>query len=85
MTSLVLLTEHHAMRGYWVSGDMARRILELVVNFTPRPLYPHRKSPWYPLDRMPGGIQSRSGRGGEEKNSQTLAGLEPNQTFTITK
>jgi hypothetical protein len=26
--------------------------------------------PWYPLDRMVGGPQSRSGRSGEEKNSQ---------------
>jgi hypothetical protein len=35
------------------------------------------KSPWYPLDRRLGGPQSRSGRGGEEKNSQPLPGLEP--------
>jgi hypothetical protein len=26
-------------------------------------------SPWYSLDRKLGGSQSRSGRGGEEKNS----------------
>jgi hypothetical protein len=31
---------------------------------------PQGKSPWYPLDRRLGGPQSRSGRGGEEKNSQ---------------
>jgi hypothetical protein len=31
-----------------------------MVSFTPRPLYPQGKSPWYPL----GGPQSRSGRGG---------------------
>jgi len=48
-----------------------------VINFTPRPLYPQGKSPWYPLDRRIGGPQSRSGRGGEEKNSQTPPGLEP--------
>jgi hypothetical protein len=41
-----------------------------VVSFTPRPLYPQGKSPWYPLDRRLGGPQSRSGRDGEEKNSQ---------------
>jgi hypothetical protein len=41
-----------------------------VVSFTTRPLYPQGKSPWYPLDRRLGGPQSRSGRGGEEKNSQ---------------
>jgi hypothetical protein len=29
------------------------------------------------LDRRLGGPQSRSGHGGEEKNSQTLPGLEP--------
>jgi hypothetical protein len=41
-----------------------------VVSFTPRPLYPEGKSPWYPFDRKLGGPQSRSRRGGEEKNSQ---------------
>jgi hypothetical protein len=39
--------------------------------------YLQRKSPWYPLDRRLGGLQSRSGRGGEEKYSQPLSGLEP--------
>jgi hypothetical protein len=48
-----------------------------VVSFTPRPLYPQGKSPWYPLDRRMGGPQSRSGRGGDEKNSQPLPELEP--------
>jgi hypothetical protein len=46
-------------------------------SFTPRPLYPQGKSPWYPLDKRLGGPQSRSGRGGEEKNSHPLPGLEP--------
>jgi hypothetical protein len=41
-----------------------------VVSFTPQPLYPQGKSSWYLLDRRLGGPQSRSGRGGEEKNSQ---------------
>jgi hypothetical protein len=36
-----------------------------------------RKEPCYPLDRRLSGPQSRSGRGGEEKNSQPLPGLEP--------
>jgi len=31
----------------------------------------------YSLDRRMVGSQSRSGRGGEEKNSQSLSGLEP--------
>jgi len=43
----------------------------------PQPLYPQRKSPWYPLDRRLGGIQIRSGHDGEENNSQPLPGLEP--------
>jgi hypothetical protein len=34
------------------------------------------KNPWYPLDRRLGGPQSRSGRGGEEKNSQPPPGIE---------
>jgi hypothetical protein len=48
-----------------------------VVSFTARPLYPHRNSPRYLLNRMLGGPQSRSGRGGEEKNSQPPSGIEP--------
>jgi hypothetical protein len=48
-----------------------------VVSFTPRALYPQRKSPWYPLDGRLGGSQSRSGRGGEEKNSQPTPRIEP--------
>jgi hypothetical protein len=65
------------------SGGIVPRILDLgtrwrwVVSFTSRPLYPQGKSPWYPLDRRLGGPQSRSGRGGEEKNSQTPSGIEP--------
>jgi hypothetical protein len=69
----VLLTEHHAMKAYWVSGDIAPRILDLgirrrrVVSFTDRLLYQHGKSPWYPLDKRLGGPHSRSGHGSEEK------------------
>jgi hypothetical protein len=40
--------------------------------FTPR-----ERDPWYPLDTRLGRPQSRSGRGGEEKISQPLPGLEP--------
>jgi hypothetical protein len=39
-----------------------------VINFKPRQLYLQRKSTRYPLDRRPGGPQSRSGRCGEERN-----------------
>jgi hypothetical protein len=48
-----------------------------LVSFTPQPLYPQGKRPWYALDRRLGGHQSRSGRGGEEKNSQPSPGIEP--------
>jgi hypothetical protein len=43
-----------------------------VVSFTPRPLYSRGKSLRYPLDRRLAGSQSRSWRGGEEKN-RTIA------------
>jgi hypothetical protein len=36
-----------------------------------------RKEPLIPMDRRLGGPQSRSGRGGEEKNSQLPPGIEP--------
>jgi hypothetical protein len=71
------------MKAYWGSGGIARRILDLsirwrwVVSFTAQPLYPQRKNTWYPLDRRLGRPQSRSGRGGEEKNSKPPPGLEP--------
>jgi hypothetical protein len=48
-----------------------------VASFTPRPLYPQGKHPWYPLYRKLGGPQTRSGRGSQEKNSQLLPGIEP--------
>jgi len=50
--------------------------MEMSVSFTPRPLYPQGKNPWYPLDRGLGGPKSLSGRGGEEKNSQLPPGIE---------
>jgi len=43
-----------------------------MVSVTLRPLYLQGNGPWYPLDRRLGGPQSRSGRGGEEKNSSEL-------------
>jgi hypothetical protein len=54
------LSKHHAMKTYWGSGGIAPCILDLgtgwrlAVSFTPRPLYPQGKSPWYPLDRLKG-------------------------------
>jgi hypothetical protein len=71
------------MKAYWGSGGIALRILDLstrrrwAVSFTPLPLYPQEKSPWYPLDWRLGVPQSRSRRDGEEKNSQSLPGVEP--------
>jgi hypothetical protein len=38
---------------------------------------PSRKDPRYQFDRRQGGTQSRSGRGGEEKNSQPPPAIEP--------
>jgi hypothetical protein len=38
---------------------------------------PQEKSPWYPLDSRLGGLQSRSGRGGEEKDPQPPPEIEP--------
>jgi hypothetical protein len=71
------------MKVYWGSEDIAPNILDLstrgrlVVSFTPWPLYPQGKSPWYPSYRRLGGPQSQSGHDGEEKNSRSLPGLEP--------
>jgi hypothetical protein len=38
---------------------------------------PRERAPWYSLDRRLGGLQSQSGRGGEDINSQRSPGLEP--------
>jgi hypothetical protein len=62
------------VRRYWGSGGIAPRVLNLsarrrlVARFTYRPLYLRGKSPQYIFDRRLGVPQSRSGRGGEEKN-----------------
>jgi hypothetical protein len=56
------------------SGGIALPILNLdtrwmsLVSFTPRSHYSHGKTPQYPLDRRLSRPQSRSGRGGEERN-----------------
>jgi hypothetical protein len=60
------------------SGGIAPRILDLGTRWgewsAPRS---SRFIPRYPLDRRLGGPQSRSGRGGEETNSQPPPGIEP--------
>jgi hypothetical protein len=77
------LTRHHAMKTYWGSGWIAPRILyhgtrwRWVVSLPCLQLSPQGKSPWYLLDRRLGGPQSRSGRGGEEKNSQPSPRIYP--------
>jgi len=51
--------------------------MELSGQLHDRPLYPQGKSPRYRLDRGLGGPQSRSGRGGEEKNIHLPPEIEP--------
>jgi hypothetical protein len=71
------------MKAYWggwnysSTHSLSSALDGGVVSFMPRPLYPHGKSPWCPLDRRLGGLQSRSGRGGEEKNSRPLRDSNP--------
>jgi hypothetical protein len=48
-----------------------------MVSFTPQPLYPQGRSPWYPLNRRLDVPQSHSGHSVEEKNSQSWLGSEP--------
>jgi hypothetical protein len=47
-------------------------VLFLTEHHAPAAL-PQGKSPWYTLDRRPGGPQSQSGHGGEEKKFSALA------------
>jgi hypothetical protein len=71
---MLLLHGNTHFQGY-VTNAVETASLRYVVSFTPPPLYPPGKSPWYELDRRLGGAQGHSGRGGEEKNSQP--GIEP--------
>jgi hypothetical protein len=87
---VLFLNEQQAIKAYCGSGGIAPRILDLgtrwrwVVSFTPRPPYPQGKSLWYLLARRLAGSQRWSGRGGEEKNSQPMPGLEtPNHAARI--
>jgi hypothetical protein len=81
LNMFLYLTKHHTVKTYLGTGGIAPRILDLgtrrcVVSFTSRPLYRRGKSPHYPLNRRLGGPQSRSGRGGEEKNYQPPPEIE---------
>jgi len=53
-----------------------------MISFTPCPIYLQGKSLLYPLDKRLVGAQSRSEREGEEKESFTLPGVEP-QSFNL--
>jgi hypothetical protein len=69
------LNKHHDLRTYW-GGVIAPWILDLgtrrrwVVASRPSHFTVGGESPTYQLDRRLGGTQSRSGRGGEERNSR---------------
>jgi hypothetical protein len=71
------------MKVYWGSGGIAPLILwrwhlvEVSGQLHAPAAFPPGKEPWYPLDRRLGGLQSRSGRGGEEKIPQPPPGIEP--------
>jgi hypothetical protein len=54
-----------------------------VVNYTPRPLSPQGKSPRNPLVRSLGGLQSRSGRCGEEKDPCLWRETNPSYLYPI--
>jgi hypothetical protein len=66
------------MKAYWRSGGtLTSALVEVSTQPHAPTILPRGKSPWYPLDRRLGGPQSRSGRGGEEKNSQPRRELNP--------
>jgi hypothetical protein len=72
------------MKAYWVGGGITPLILwprmEVSDQLHARATLLPAKGPWYPMDRRMGESQSRSGRGGEEKASQPLPGIEPYYT-----
>jgi hypothetical protein len=57
-----------------ISGGIAQPLTSAldggwVVSFTPRPIYPRGRWPWYPFDRRLAESQGRSGRCGEQQKS----------------
>jgi hypothetical protein len=69
------------MKAYWRTERIATRILEPGTRWSgqlhaPAAL-PPGKNPLNPLDRRLGGLQSRSGHSGAEKNSEPLSGFKP--------
>jgi hypothetical protein len=79
----VFLTEHHAMKLYWGVEELLHSFFDLgirwrqVVSFTPRPIYPQEKSPWYPFDRRWVGLRAVLDAVVKRKNSQPPPGIEP--------
>jgi hypothetical protein len=78
------------MKAYWGSGDSSTHSLTSALDggewWDSRPglFTPRERVPWYPLDRRLGGPQSRSGRGGKEKNSQLRQDSNPRSSFSAT-
>jgi hypothetical protein len=76
------LTKHRSMKTYWGSGGIAPRNLTSALDggewsaSRPGRFCTRERAPWYPLVRGLGGPQSRSERGGEEKNSELSPGIE---------
>jgi hypothetical protein len=68
---LLFLTEHKSWGR--IGGGVVPRIIDLDTRWR-WVVYPQGNCP---LNRRLGGPQSRSGRGGEDKNSQSLPGFEP--------
>jgi hypothetical protein len=48
-----------------------------VVSFGPWQVHPQGHTPWYPLDKRLGGLESRCGRCGEKECLLSLPGIEP--------
>jgi len=79
---VVPVFKHHAMKGYWGSGDMAPRILDFGTRWGEWSA--SRPSRFSPRQRASGthwigdcGPQNRSGRGCEERSPRPLPGHEP--------
>jgi hypothetical protein len=73
-------SRHEGVLGEWGIAPIIlwpRYLMEVSGQLhTPVALSPGKKNPWYRLDRRLGGPQSRSGRGGEEINSQPPPEIE---------
>jgi hypothetical protein len=65
----------------WLRSFLTKT-LDGVVRFTPRPLYPRRKSPQYPIFSRPGGRHSQPGR--FDTSLWPLPGIEPRIVQSIT-